>query len=67
MERFKKDVEEEKENGGFWSRKKSRKLTTILLQSVLYVRPQRNENTDSIIQLLYDIENITYREEKEND
>lgn len=27
----------------------------------------RNENTDSIIQLLYDIENITYREEKEND
>ena len=27
----------------------------------------RNENTDSIIQLLSDIENITYREEKEND
>lgn len=26
----------------------------------------RNENTDSIIQLLNDIENITYREEKEN-
>ena len=24
----------------------------------------KNENTDSIIQLLYDIENITYREEK---
>ena len=26
----------------------------------------RNENTDSIIQLLYDIEKITYREEKVN-
>lgn len=26
----------------------------------------RNENTDSIIQLLNDIENITYREIKEN-
>lgn len=27
----------------------------------------RNENTDSIIQILYDIERITYREESEND
>ena len=27
----------------------------------------KNENTDSIIQLLYDIENIIYREEIEND
>lgn len=27
----------------------------------------KNENTDSIIQLLYDIENITYKEEKGNE
>lgn len=27
----------------------------------------KNENTDSIIQLLYDIEKITYKEEKGNE
>lgn len=43
------------------------KINNYLVAIRALCETARNENTDSIIQLLYDIENITYREEKEND
>lgn len=43
------------------------KINNYLVAIRALCETARNENTDSIIQLLYDIENITDREEKEND
>ena len=43
------------------------KINNYLVAIRALCKTASNENTDSIIQLLYDIENITYREEKEND
>lgn len=43
------------------------KINNYLVAIRALCETAKNENTDSIIQLLYDIENITYREKKEND
>ena len=44
------------------------KINNYLVAIRALCRTAENENTDSIIQLLTDIENITYREEiKENE
>ena len=44
------------------------KINNYLVAIRALCETARNENTDSIIQILYDIERITYREEeKEND
>ena len=43
------------------------KINNYLVAIRALCETARDENTDSIIQLLTDIEHITYREEKEND
>jgi hypothetical protein len=43
------------------------KINNYLVAIRALCETAKNESTDSIIQLLTDIENITYREEKEND
>lgn len=43
------------------------KINNYLVAIRALCEAARNEDTDSIIQLLYDIEHITYREEGEND
>ena len=43
------------------------KINNYLVAIRALCETARDENTDSIIQLLTDIEHITYREEDEND